>query len=373
MLRTLTIDGFRAFEHFELGGLGRVNLLVGTNNSGKTTVLEAAHALVGCEPAFLWAAQRRRSEHPVDGRANGAVDKVEVDVRHLFHGHDINLRREFTIAGMDEEAESRLAARIWERRAGEDPRQLHLPGADQLVADDDEPPLPGTLRMELAWSGPERQAVARLRLSRRVTWSGSEQHWVGPVRDSQRPVRFVSTVALGPDQVAAFLDAVMLTPEEPILIEALQTIESGIRRIATIGRRPGSPRGGVVVSLDGARQPVPIGSLGDGIWRMLGIALCMVQSEGGYVLIDEIDTGLHYSVMRDMWTMVAKTAERLNVQVFATTHSRDCVEALAAIAHPAQPEAGNVSIQRIDRNRAQAVAYNEREIVMAAKRGIEVR
>jgi hypothetical protein len=71
-----------------------------------------------------------------------------------------------------------------------------------------------------------------------------------------------------------------------------------------------------------------------------------------------------------MWRLVSETAKRLDVQVFATTHSRDCYEALATIAVPDQH---TVSLQRIERGRPDAVAFTEAEIREAAERGIEVR
>ncbi len=79
-----------------------------------------------------------------------------------------------------------------------------------------------------------------------------------------------------------------------------------------------------MVKCTGVKSRIPIGSLGDGIWRMLGLILVLVRSQDGVVLIDEIDTGLHFTVLSNMWKLVYETAKRLNVQVFATTHSNDC-------------------------------------------------
>ena len=115
---------------------------------------------------------------------------------------------------------------------------------------------------------------------------------------------------------------------------------------------------------------IPIGSLGDGMWRMLGLALAISNADGGVLLVDEIDTGLHHTVMEDMWRMVSERAAALSVQVFATTHSRDCYESLAAIA---ESGAGGVTIQRIERSRGEAVSFIDRAIVAAAERNIEVR
>jgi AAA15 family ATPase/GTPase len=115
---------------------------------------------------------------------------------------------------------------------------------------------------------------------------------------------------------------------------------------------------------------VPIGSMGDGIWRLLGIALALVSARGGVLLVDEIDSGLHYTVLVDMWRLVLETARSLDVQVFATTHSRDCYEALAAVTDASRAE---ISLQRIERGRSEAIAFNEAELRQAAERGLEVR
>jgi hypothetical protein len=191
-------------------------------------------------------------------------------------------------------------------------------------------------------------------------------------QDERPTVLFITTEALNRQQVLSLLEEAMLTPEEDTVIAALRTIEPDIERIAPVGggyRHYGaSERGGVAVKLAGQR--VPIGSLGDGIWRLLGIALALVRARGGVLLVDEIDTGLHYSVLESMWRLVYETARRLDVQVFATTHSRDCYESLAAIAHPTGHD---VTIQRIERGKSLAVSFSEAEIVQAAKRGIEVR
>src|ERR1700722_6772284 len=99
MLRTLVIDDFRAFEHFELQGLARINLLVGTNNLGKTSVLEAIYLLASGDPRALATVSAPRGEWTGD----------DLDIRHLFRGRDLDLARRFTIAG---EGAGKLTAEI---------------------------------------------------------------------------------------------------------------------------------------------------------------------------------------------------------------------------------------------------------------------
>lgn len=171
-------------------------------------------------------------------------------------------------------------------------------------------------------------------------------------------------------------DQVVLTPEEDIVTEALKTIEPSIDRIASVGsekyRYRGS-RSGFVVRLTRGNQRIPIGSMGDGIWRMLGLTLAIVNARNGILLVDEIDTGFHFSAMSDMWKLIWETAKQLNVQVFATTHNSDCWTSLAAIASTENPSEEGITIQRIEKGKSKSIVFTERQVVIAAERGIEVR
>ena len=97
----------------------------------------------------------------------------------------------------------------------------------------------------------------------------------------------------------------------------------------------------------------------------------MAQAKNGILLIDEIDSGLHHTVMERMWKMILETAKKLNIQVFATTHSRDCVESLAEICKLDSND--DIALFRIEKEKNKAVAYDEGRIQAAAKHQMEVR
>jgi AAA15 family ATPase/GTPase len=121
--------------------------------------------------------------------------------------------------------------------------------------------------------------------------------------------RLVSLNLSKASTIISEFNQIVLTPQEETLYESLRIIEPGIERIATVGNRMyrQNINSGFVVSIN--KQRVPIGSMGYGIWRMLEITLAMVNIPGGILLIDEIDTGLHFSVMIDLWKLICKTAE----------------------------------------------------------------
>jgi len=200
-------------------------------------------------------------------------------------------------------------------------------------------------------------------------------------RDEPRdPVAFITTSSFSSDEVTSLLSRVILNPEEGILLRALRIIDPTIERLAPVSavRNPSlssqsMSKGGVVIKCVGVDKRLPIGTMGDGIWRLLALALALIRAAGGVLLVDEIDTGLHFTVMEKMWQLVSETAHKLNVQVFATTHSSDCWKALAAISRANVVDGSDVTIQRVERQSGSAVQFSEQEIVLAAEGNVEIR
>lgn len=190
------------------------------------------------------------------------------------------------------------------------------------------------------------------------------------------PAYFVTAESLSGEELIANWSKIALTPQENLVLQALQFLDPDIERIAAQAAggaySSSQSRGGFIVKLRGQEQPVPIGSMGDGMWRMLAMAIAITQCEGGVLLVDEIDTGLHYSVMAQMWSLIHKAASTLNVQVFATTHSYDCIYSLAQICSDSRIQR-SVSVQRVEAGKSRAVPYDESEIAAATSRDIEVR
>lgn len=114
--------------------------------------------------------------------------------------------------------------------------------------------------------------------------------------------------------------------------------------------------------------------MGDGINHILSIILALVNCENGCLLIDEIDNGLHYTVQKQLWSVIFKLAIKLNVQIFATTHSSDCISSFGY----ALKEESNVEEGRYMRleNKLGAITYTEynlEELKIVAAQNIEIR
>jgi predicted ATPase len=366
---SLYISGYRGLDSFRMRGLGRVNLLVGGNNSGKTSILECIELLRSAgHPQVLASIAGRRGEwgYASDGDARAAVGPrpEPVDVSHLFANRQLCSRIRIEADRIGDAASGGWNDRVTvhvEERSGSDDEERNA----DLVGED------SPFVLHVTWSNAEDDFRARISedgvLHRR-------QRLTRPRGSASQPVQFVRTGGLGAADVARTYSRFVFTDRDAPVKEALRVVEPAVEDIAPVADdrrflgRDGP--GGVVVKLRETDGQVPIGSMGDGMWRMLGLALSISSATGGVLLVDEIDTGLHYSTMEGMWRMIGAQAAALSVQVFATTHSRDCYESLAAVA---KAEAGDFTIQRIDRSRGEAVRFGSEAIVAAAERDIEVR
>ncbi|MCY4075813.1 MAG: AAA family ATPase, partial [Acidobacteria bacterium] len=184
---------------------------------------------------------------------------------------------------------------------------------------------------------------------------------------SLQDVRFLS---FDPASMRTAWNAVVTDRREPEVVEALRILMPEIDSVQFLaGRR----RHNVLVGQRDVRPRLPIGSYGDGMRRLLAVSLALVATRNGCLLIDEIDTGLHWTVMEDMWRLVVEGAQRSNVQVFATTHSYDCIKGLGQLVRSRPDLADSVAVQKVHRKLAQAVRIAGDEIPIAVEQDIEVR
>lgn len=351
MLKNLRIENFRCFKSFELKELGQLNLLVGKNNSGKTSILEAIQLLNSEHNLETWRElMLARSEYILNGEN---FDIRELDIRHLFYGHEIDIGSRFSIFSDSNDQEG---------------INVLVDGKAQVQPFENLP----RLSLIIDFLRRDKEGIV-LPISVK---EGVPLNYLRRLDNQHRRLQLVTSSSLTPGKMIELFDQVVLMPEEKMVLESLQIVEPDIERIASVGLdkySSNSSRNGFVVKLFNSNKRIPIGSMGEGIWRMLGLALALVNARDGVLLVDDIDTGLHFTTMSDMWKLVWETAKRLNVQVFATTHSSDCWKSLDAIASEENPSKEGITIHRIEKGKSKSVVFTEQQVVIAAEDGIEVR
>ena len=376
MISSIHIEGFRGFKQFSMGDLGRVNLLVGTNNSGKTSLLEALYLLMRrAEPWGLWQLLWRRGERSVERSSRLDRLQPEVDATHLFTGHDFYVGSRFSLSAKNKTQESRISFKVVElnekvrdefRRTGRRTPKLGLRIEGH--------PNPAINLIPIGNTG--KITADSLDIPRHIPQRAHKR-----LSDEELRVQYVTTDSMDGDYLVTLWNGIALTPDEDLVLSALSDLDPDIERIAaqvgSVGYRGGdvANRSGFMIKHKRYENPIPMGTMGDGIWRLFSLAIAITQCRGGVLLVDEIDTGLHHTAMSNMWKLVIPSAIRLNVQVFATTHSYDCVTSLASSAseYLTDLDASQVTLQRIERDQDHATSYTAEEIQLASKHSIEVR
>ncbi len=121
-----------------------------------------------------------------------------------------------------------------------------------------------------------------------------------------------------------------INKQTPILLKVIQTIAPEIQSITV-----SAPNNINMIYVDiGKQKKIPLAYMGDGINRLVSIVCSIGNCENGIMLIDEIENGLHYSVIKDIWKGIIKAGKAFNCQIIATTHSDEFLQ----LAHEAMLE-----------------------------------
>ncbi len=374
MLTSISVDGFRSFEHVAVSNLGRINLLVGENCAGKTSFLEAIRLFgAGGHPSALLASAIDRGEYDLEGGDDGPAERM-IALRFAFFGRMVHEQGRFVIEGRDEAGQRHtIAAEIFDAGA----RDPEAPTFADAASDVD----PDTGRMGRALF-PEwavrivSDAGKKGRFEIPVNWSASRarQFRLAEPRSSSRLPALLRANSLDDAALSRLWDKVAATPAKELVVAALQELEHSVKDIDLRADRELSFRSRVVVRLsNGEEAAAPIGSLGEGITWIFALALGAAATPSNLLLVDDIDAGLHHRVMAGMWKMVLKTARHRNLQVFATTHSIDCLTALKRVCAQDAHSGDDVRVVRLTKGGSAGITFTAAELATAIEGEVEVR
>jgi predicted ATPase len=346
MLNSLLINNFRMFEHLEIPSLSRVNLITGKNNTGKTSLLEAINLFSNL--GFLYV-----------------IDQLLRD-RDELPQHQPQQQR-------DEESE-RLLLSSYSSLFHDRKFDFHVPTS--ITIGDKENQLCVTLAKKI-----KEHVGTDYGFYVRSTLNGvfvSAFHINGSGIRGQLPawncqfVKSTQRIQVSPDNNLANLwDKQSLSDNSNAVLEALSILEP-IERLAFIINDQSNHRKPFVKLKSG--EQLPLRAFGDGISRILHIALSLVNCENGFLLIDEFENGLHYSAQESLWKVIFFLAEKLNVQVFATTHSSDTVKSFVDVIGSGE-YLNKGQVIRLDNKdgKIRAIDFNLQQVQTAVEHDLEIR
>ena len=328
MYKSITIENFRCFDFITLDRLERINLIGGTNNVGKTALLEAFFLRFGLNSLEL----------PL--RLNilrGMVRQETFDLQDICQWlfYDRRSDRVIQIITTDEEERSsKLKLRLTNAA---DLRFIPLNyklNQKRTIKD-----------LELKYEEGEETLIWKVFLT--IDSEEPEEFKLG-LKVEQGEIKlfpqseFISSRLRNyPPEDAEGFSQLEADKRQKEVIEILKILEPRLNDL-TVLVTGGMP---TIYGDIGLSYLVPIPLMGEGMSRLLSIVLSIMNAGDGTILIDEIENGLHHSILEKIWEAIALAARKSNAQIFATTHSWECV------ARPGKDSGSDVALaerQRID-------------------------
>lgn len=313
MINALTISGFKGFAELELPQLSRITLLGGRNNAGKTSVLEALFTLFDrLNPQMMLRqyAWRNVETLPLDPASVWSP---------FFYGYDLN--RDIWMIAVINGRRERMVLRF------------NPTYSRQIVAAD--PPLLGSRTPLIQTDSPvattasldiHYQAEGMPEQLGHITLQGNTLQYTGENIDlfSQHLVAIIGTrIPESQGELAARFGELDVVGRQDVVVDFLRIMEPDLKSLTVIvtGNLP------MVYGDVGLPRKIPISYMGDGMFRLLTIITYMATMPGGILLIDELENGIHHSVMAQVWQAIAAASREFDCQVIATSHSYECLQA----------------------------------------------
>lgn len=376
MLKSLYIRNYRNLKDFKLESLDQVNLITGKNNTGKSTLLEAI---------VIYASKG---------------DLYEIAKIVESHGEYLSL---YDRSDNEKTEYKALLSLFTNRIPGFELVDAISIGEIKKVFFNDSPLSHGGVTMNFVKYRDERQrdSEGSMILRRKILTKGDidEDYKIGfsvDLRDGVRKLfpigdinfrrvgtsenlftdnfQFIKTANIDREINGKLFDNITLSDKEKYVIEALKIIEPGTERIAFVEKDVRRKERMAIIKLKNSNETFPLKSMGDGINRVLTIILALVNSENGFLLIDEFENGLHYTAQQQLWEIIFKLSKVLKVQVFATTHSEDCISGFQrTLNNPKNKVSGKlIRLDNID-GVIQQTPFSSDELRIADEQDIEVR
>lgn len=337
-LDSVTIDGFRGLKSLRLDGLGLINVVVGPNDSGKTSVLEALSILCNPLEPSEWMRMVRRRDF-------GRLDETRIQ----------SLRWCFTQSGRLADPEAIFEAACTMTCAGTLGLRKLRATYKEIVREPDQSQAGRRDEGQVQGDGEDEEDVVDIQQSRGaeivhfIDWDpclpGAPiddlpimlQVWEDqpvppgrpPLTRSPVPTETLTPYSYQINRVQVrYQSKTLFEPRRDLVLDLVREFDPDVRDIDIASFRGARP----AIYLNHRRLgPAPLSVFGDAMRRAVLLASTLPSLQGGGVLlIDEIETGIHVSALERVFTWLTKAAQELRVQIVATTHSLEAVDAMAS-------------------------------------------
>lgn len=299
-IKNIKINKFKCFDNFKTEGFSRVNLITGENNVGKTAFMEACFLLSSAFNIFK----------KYDYTENKGSNKIDRD---WFHFELIKLLLE--IQQNREQADFILSWLKEELKIGIGNFEIEINKKFKLCLQDNIL-IPEHFGVR-AWGNWGRSDIANFRIHK-----GYDQIYTKNHLPILKHYVFVSMCSDG-QKLNNLIGDLKINKKIKQLNKSLKTMfkiqELDIINNAIMLRKP-------------REKFINLSEFGDGIRHFIKIIIVLLSNKNTTVYLDEIEGGIHYQNFDRLWNIILTISNKQNIQIFATTHSKECIESYARVA-----------------------------------------
>ena len=353
MIRNLEITNFRGFESISVHDMNRISLLSGRNNIGKSTILEALFLIMDHVATDSFSV--------INGLRASSLGGVMSLWEPLFYQFDTNREIKVNICD-DKEITSTLSYKR---------DNNYLPYTANGVPEDVLASFRSIAKnyysLLFSFVSGEYKEEGHFFLNGLTALREIKTNLPGNEIKNLLQTRYLSpTLTRLTNTVLNDIGNLELKGKKGDIVDVLKQLDEDIEDIVTL-----SVQGITQLYMKISGKLIPVQYAGDGVMKLLQICMAVMESQDGLILIDEIETGFHYSMYEKLWTILDKISMSSNCQIIATTHSYEMISAVQnGLKH-----AEDFSYYRIGRNTQGHVAhrYDYTMLESALKAEMEVR
>jgi predicted ATPase len=352
MISSLEIKNFRCFKELYLDNLKQFNIIVGDSGSGKTALLEAIFLLAAGSPE-VWMRLRQWRGAGNLIRLTGTRNSYESLFRDIFFDFDKRKGANFRLTGPDGTARSLTIQYPHEERYGlkagrdSEPEEENAYLVDPIV---------------FTWKVKGKDFKSKVDLKDGlVQFKGFNRVY---------PVWFSSPVINDTATIAPLFSELSLRKKAGSFVQAVSKLFPFVQDVS-LESIAGEPT--LCVSLDSVSEKVPIGSISSGLNKYISIMVAAAATSGGVLLIDEFEVGFYYKTLPKILSSIFSYCKEHSVQVVATTHSYEFLQALLSVMKSPEDTSTEFAILRSERLKNQSSIKLLEDPLSAIESGFEVR
>jgi len=286
MIESVKIENFRCFSELEVHGLKPINIIVGENASGKSAFLEALYLAMAGLPLNLFQLREWRQMAIPDKMKSEQMEQSWDDLFHHFNStrpisisiqssHTLQIRRE-----------------------------------------------PTGIKFHWTLEGQESDHISLLEYC-------DSQDSIGALLHASHPTEYLGPHTLNlPAWLASRFSDLSKEGETAPVLDALRSEYPFLRDLSL---ELDAGRASVFASIEGSKRKFPAALVSDGFNKLLSILLSIASASEGTLLIDQIEDGFYYKKLPSIWQLIHRFAVEKGTQIFATTHSQECLNALLPV------------------------------------------